>query len=251
MDRRHEMIIFFTVLGVLAVLALWAYSHPVSVNDNIFDSITVGGKADSLDNYIQEVRDRQTETQRDNTIKLYISMLDQGNFNRKYAPTGFSESDRVKVCAKANELATSATKLEQAKQIADFLGKEMEYDWGNVVIDATGKPRQAAKKDPLEVLDAGVGLCGELTNTYMVMTECIGVDSYFVYGGGHAWNAINLDGVIYEVDTTQDCFDCDVSQPEHSYPLYGLCDFDSCITITQIASLAMAQESIFDQAIKR
>ena len=245
MDRKYEMSIFFAVLCVLIVLAYMAYRDGGS-NGSFFDEI--GGKEGSLNNYIEDTRTRQTESQRDSTIKLYISLLTQGKTNKKYAPKGFSESDRAQVCAKAEEIAIGETMLEKANQLADFIG-DLEYDWGNVVIDTTGKPRQRTHKNPLEVLQAETGICGELSNTYLVMAECLSMDTYFVYGGGHAWNALSVAGKIYEVDTTQDCFDCDTSKPEHSYPLYGLCDLDHCITIKDIAALASAQQSIFDQTM--
>ena len=241
------MLIFIGVLAVLIILAYLAYQSGGS-GGSLIESIGGDSKSSNLNNYIDDVRERQTESQRDSTIKLYISLLTQGKTNKKYAPKGFSESDRAQVCAKAEEIAIGETMLEKANQLADFIG-DLEYDWGNVVIDTTGKPRQRTHKNPLEVLQAETGICGELSNTYLVMAECLSMDTYFVYGGGHAWNALSVAGKIYEVDTTQDCFDCDTSKPEHSYPLYGLCDLDHCITIKDIAALASAQQSIFDQTM--
>ena len=246
MERRTELIIFFAVLCVLVVLAYIAYTD--AGGSSFLDRIGGDSKSSTLNNYVEDTRTRQTESQRDSTIKLYISLLAQGKTNTKYAPRGFSESDRAQVCAKTSEIAIGAASTEKAAQIAEFVG-DFEYDWGNVVIDATGKPRQRTHKNPLQVLDAETGICGELSNTYLVMAECLDMDTYFVYGGGHAWNAIDINGAIYEVDTTQDCFDCDVSKPEHSYPLYGLCDLDHCITIGDIASLASSQRSIFDETM--
>jgi hypothetical protein len=240
MDKKQEMIIFAGIIILLLILAFFSYSG-LNQNNNIFSS-----KEQNLNNYIEDMRDTQTKSQRDSTIKLYISTIDTGNVNKGKV---LNPSEAPDVCELAKSIATGSTKEQKAEQLANYLSKEIEYDWGNVIIDTTGKPRTRTKKDPIEVIESKSAICGELANTYMLMGECVGVEVYFIYGGGHAWNVLYINGVYHEVDTTQGCYDCDISKPEHSYPILGLCDLNKCITISQIANLAATKPNLFDQTM--
>ena len=235
------------VIAGIVIIVLIIVFKPGTAETSSIDKMFMSEEARSVDDYVSNMRGTQAKSQRDSTIQLYISLLSQGTANNQKV---LAPDEAPEICELAESITVSATtQRDKAEMIANYLVTEIEYDWGNIVVDATGKPRTKSKKDPREVLDAGTGICGELSNTYMLMTRCVGVDSYFVWGGGHAWNAIIVDGTVYEPDTTQGCFVCDITKPEHSYPLIGLCDTDHCIKMTDIASLAASQKSIFDQTM--
>jgi transglutaminase/protease-like cytokinesis protein 3 len=231
----------------IAIILLIVIFKPSSAETSSIDKMFMSEEARSVDDYVSNMRGTQAKSQRDNTIQLYIGLLQQGSANKQKV---LAPAEAPEICELAESITVSATsQRDKAELIADYLVSEIEYDWGNIVVDATGKPRTNSKKDPRDVLESGTGICGELSNTYMLMTRCVDIDSYFIWGGGHAWNALVIDGTVYEPDTTQGCFICDITKPEHSYPLIGLCDIDRCIKMTDIASLAASQQSIFDQTM--
>jgi transglutaminase/protease-like cytokinesis protein 3 len=239
MHKKTEFIIFASVLIILVTLLFFAFNSSSS-------SIFANDKEQQLNNYIDNVRTSQTKSQRDSTISLYAHTIESGSKNNGKVLT---PEQAPEICELSKSIATKPTSEEQAEQLAIYLSKEIEYDWGNIIVDTTGKPRTRVTKNPKEVLETGKAICGELANTYILMSECVDIDSYFIYGGGHAWNVAYINEIYYEVDTTQGCFDCDISKPEHSYPILGLCNLDKCISISQIASLAASQQTIFDQTM--
>jgi hypothetical protein len=247
MDKRD--ILFITVIIILiAILAIVL----LTTNTKSEKSSTIGSilgkdtKASNLNNYIDEMRNSQTLKQRQDTIRLYLNTLEKGSKNPGKTQ---SPEDAPQVCELTTDLIEGDNVIEsKAEKLAKYIFDETEYDWGNVVIDATGKPRIRAKKLPTEVLEQKKGLCGELAKTYVLMGECTNLPIYFIYGGGHAWNVLLVGEQLVEVDTTQGCFDCNPLDDQHNYPVYGLCSRDKCITMNQIVALA-SQTNIFDQTL--
>jgi len=247
MDKKYWAILVIISLIIIAtIVVIIPNPSPSQSPDSNNVLRTTIGKTDTettLYNYITDKKEQQTVQQRHNTLKLYISLLDTGKKNTDKTQ---SINEAPEVCDLAIKTAGEGTDIEKAEKIANYLG-DFEYDWGNVVIDATGRPRISAKKTPSEVIEVKKGLCGELANTYLLMGECLNIPTYFVWGGGHAWNAVIIDDKIIEVDNTQDCFDCDSLQPEHNYPVVGLCSREKCININMIAE--RAQNNLFDQTM--
>jgi hypothetical protein len=243
----HKMRFLIPVIAIIAIVLLIVVFKPGSSDSSSVDKMFMSEEERSVDDYVSNMRGTQAKSQRDSTIQLYIGLLSQGTVNKQKVLAPYEAPE---VCELARSVSASgATSRDKAELVANYLVTEIEYDWGNIVVDTTGRPRTKSKKDPSEVLASGTAICGEMSNTYMLMTRCIGIDSYFVWGGGHAWNALVIDGTVYEPDTTQGCFICDITKPEHSYPLIGLCDLDRCIKMTDIASLAASQQNIFDQTM--
>lgn len=238
--------IFATIIIAGIVLLIFTISEPTSDSQSVV--LPILGKSDTevtLNNYIEARRDKQIIEQRHETIQLYINTLDQGTQNRGKVQ---SPSEAPEVCEIAQREAGSGSDVDKAENMASYLMDEVEYDWGNVMIDSTGKPRIRSKKTPSEVIVAKKALCGELTNTFMLMGECVDIPIFFIHGGGHAWNVVVSGDKIVEVDNTQDCFDCDTLKEEHNYPVIGLCSREKCININQVVELAK-ESSIFKQTL--
>jgi transglutaminase/protease-like cytokinesis protein 3 len=246
-DLHGKLRFLIPIVAGIAIVLLVIFFKPATSENSSIDKMFMSEEERSVDDYVSNMRGTQAKSQRDSTIQLYISLLQQGATTKQKVLT---PDEAPEICELAKSVSSAGESYrDKAELISEYIVTEIEYDWGNIVVDATGKPRTKSKKDPREVLESGTGICGELSNTYMLMTRCVGIESYFIWGGGHAWNALVIDGTVYEPDTTQGCFICDITKPEHSYPLIGLCDLDRCIKMTDIASLAASQQSIFDQTM--
>ena len=226
------MILFIIVLLVIAVFVIPGYSDKET---NIFDNVMGDEKAEKLQNYIDDMRRVQTKTQRDNTIELYISMLQHGSKNRGKVIT---PEESPEICRLAESIAVGETEFDRAEQIADYLSQEIEYDWGNVLVDTMGRPKIKSKKSPTQVLEQKKGLCGELANTLLLMGDCLDIPIYTISGGGHKWNAYVSETQIIEIDTTQGCFDCksDNSQT-YDLPVNRLCSRLKCVSLEKVADI--------------
>jgi len=231
---NKKYILLLLAFLIISLVVLLFIPESESQNSSFFSSLFMSKEEASVNDYVENMRAKQNMEQRDNTIKLYVKTLERGYNNRDKTQ---SPSEAPEVCEMAKEIIKSPSKIEQAEELANYLSLETEYDWGNVILDTTGRPKIKSKKSPTQVLEQKKGLCGELANTLLLMGECLDIPVYTISGGGHKWNAFVSETAVIEIDTTQGCFDCKAESRIPELPVVRLCDTSKCITLEQVTSV--------------
>jgi transglutaminase-like putative cysteine protease len=136
-------------------------------------------------------------------------------------------SDLLKAELKIYELADGfeanyKTDREKVKAVHDWMVKNIQYDYDNYL--ANKIPFRSYQVDGAMLY--GKAVCEGYAKTFELFMNALGIDCRTVKGeasdesgwGGHAWNAVKLDGVWYYIDVT---WDDPVPDSGNSVPWYN------------------------------
>ena len=119
--------------------------------------------------------------------------------------------------AKINQIVAGGSHLtdtyDKIKYVHDYLIQNLEYDYDNLdKINNTFKSTEIEQL--LSVYGAlinGKCVCGGYSESFLILTRAMGIESYYVEGigggaegGPHAWNYLKVDGEYYHMDVTWD-----------------------------------------------
>ncbi len=88
----------------------------------------------------------------------------------------------------------SATELEKALFIHDYIVTHFQYDTSYSIYDA------------YNFLTLGTGVCESYGKTFMALARRLGLEAYTVssYNANHLWNVVKIGGTFYHLDATFD-----------------------------------------------
>jgi len=125
---------------------------------------------------------------------------------------GFGNADPLKIDARrekfnqvvldiVSSINPDASEYEKELAIHDYITRTTKYDkeatlnpYANMVMDSA--------YNAYGTLVEKEGVCHGYTDAFQYLCYMVGINSNVVYGNGHMWNTVQIDGEWYQVDVT-------------------------------------------------
>ena len=101
-----------------------------------------------------------------------------------------------------NNIKDTDSEYDKVVKITKFIWEKARYDTNRENANATG---QTVIGGPYAIIIAGRGICDDYAQTFKMLANMAGLESYHVGSGraNHAWNLVRVDDEWYHVDTTE------------------------------------------------
>lgn len=116
-------------------------------------------------------------------------------------PSELVQSDSTQIIVLAKQITKGKkTDTEKSKAIFYWMTHHIAYDYQEYENDE-GRS-QFIYKGALETLMEGKGICMDYALLNAALHRAVGIEAKIVYGEGHAWNQVELNGIWVDQDTT-------------------------------------------------
>lgn len=116
-------------------------------------------------------------------------------------PSRFVQSGNEQIVSLARQITKGKrTDEEKSKAIFDWMTHNISYDYDEYQKNML--QIYFTYKSALETLNDKKGICMDYARLNAALHRAAGIEAKIVYGDGHAWNQVKLDGIWVDQDTT-------------------------------------------------